>query len=213
MLYHDFGHSDLDLAGWPTLKKIVLDYDFWIRGVSYCCYLHMVAAGELCCLSDKSGWSLLHKSYNDQYACWMHKLPNFKCCALLSFLKILVAPNFKICCISLRSLIGDMIQPTVWNLRQFICSLENSVHFGMKFVKGWTLIWKNKLNKGSLKVFVCMASDGSWRCWRVGGGIYILTKFLSALHKPRDFSAPEPKAEMHDCDHALSIVRLSFLCH
>ena len=32
-------------------KKIDQDYDFWIRGVTYCCYLHMVAAGELCCLS------------------------------------------------------------------------------------------------------------------------------------------------------------------
>ena len=56
MLYHDFWHSDLDLPGCPTLKKIVLDYDFWIRGVTYCCYLHMVAAGELCCLSDNSGY-------------------------------------------------------------------------------------------------------------------------------------------------------------
>ena len=37
-------------------KKFDLDYDFWIRGVTYCCYLHMVAAGELCCLSDNSGW-------------------------------------------------------------------------------------------------------------------------------------------------------------
>ena len=55
MLYHDFWRSDLDLEGWPTFKKIVLDYDFWIREVTYCCYLHMVAAGELCCLSDNSG--------------------------------------------------------------------------------------------------------------------------------------------------------------
>ena len=38
----------------PYLKKIVLDFDFWIRRVTYCCYLHMVAAGELCCLSDNS---------------------------------------------------------------------------------------------------------------------------------------------------------------
>ena len=42
------------------LEKIFfLDYDFWIRGVTYCCYLHMVATGELvvwlCCLSDNSG--------------------------------------------------------------------------------------------------------------------------------------------------------------
>ena len=36
-------------------KTIDGDYDFWIRGVIYCCYLHMVAAGELCCLSDNSG--------------------------------------------------------------------------------------------------------------------------------------------------------------
>ena len=41
-------------------KTIDGDYDFWITGVIYCCYLHMVAAGELCCLSDNSGWSLLH---------------------------------------------------------------------------------------------------------------------------------------------------------
>ena len=34
-------------------KKCELDYDFWIRGVTY---LHMVAAGELCCLSDNSGY-------------------------------------------------------------------------------------------------------------------------------------------------------------
>ena len=40
--------TDLDLVGWPTLKKIVLG--FWIRGVTYCCYLHLVAASELCCL-------------------------------------------------------------------------------------------------------------------------------------------------------------------
>ena len=51
-----FWCSDLDLEGWPTFKKIVLDYDFWIRGVTYCCYLHMVPAGELCCLSDNSGF-------------------------------------------------------------------------------------------------------------------------------------------------------------
>ena len=38
------------------LKKIVLDYDFWMRGVTYCCFLHMVAAGELCCLSDNSSY-------------------------------------------------------------------------------------------------------------------------------------------------------------
>ena len=31
-------------------KNIDWDYDFWVRGVTYCCYLHMVAAGELCCL-------------------------------------------------------------------------------------------------------------------------------------------------------------------
>ena len=31
--------SDLDLTGWPTFKKIVLDYDFWIGGVTYCYYL------------------------------------------------------------------------------------------------------------------------------------------------------------------------------
>ena len=45
---------DLDLAGWPT-KKIVLGFNFWIGGVTCCCYLHMVATGELCCLSDNSG--------------------------------------------------------------------------------------------------------------------------------------------------------------
>ena len=44
---HDFLPSDHDLTGWPTLKKIVLDYDFWNRGITYCCYLHMVAASEL----------------------------------------------------------------------------------------------------------------------------------------------------------------------
>ena len=38
-------------------KTIDGDYDFWITGVIYCCYLHMVAAGELCCLSDNSGYS------------------------------------------------------------------------------------------------------------------------------------------------------------
>ena len=38
-------------------KKIDQDYEFWIRGVTYCCYLHMVAAGELCCLSDNSGYA------------------------------------------------------------------------------------------------------------------------------------------------------------
>ena len=38
------------------LKKNFLDYDFWIRGVTFCCYLHMVADGELCCLSDNSGF-------------------------------------------------------------------------------------------------------------------------------------------------------------
>ena len=54
MPYHDFWSSDLDLSGCPTLKKIVMDYDFWIRGVTYCCHLHTVAAGELCCLSDNS---------------------------------------------------------------------------------------------------------------------------------------------------------------
>ena len=40
-------------------KKNDRDYDFWIRGVTFCCYLHMVAAGELCCLSDNSGSSNL----------------------------------------------------------------------------------------------------------------------------------------------------------
>ena len=35
-----------------------MDFDFWLRGVTYCCYLHMVATGELCCLSDNSGYSL-----------------------------------------------------------------------------------------------------------------------------------------------------------
>ena len=40
----------LTSPGCSFLKKIVLDYDFWIRGVTHCCYLHMVAAGELCCL-------------------------------------------------------------------------------------------------------------------------------------------------------------------
>ena len=44
--------SDLDFAGWLPFRKIVLGYDFWIRRVTYCCYLHIVAAGELCCLSD-----------------------------------------------------------------------------------------------------------------------------------------------------------------
>ena len=49
-----FFSSDLGLAGWPTFKKNVVDYDFWLRGVTYCCYLHvhMVAAVKLCCLSD-----------------------------------------------------------------------------------------------------------------------------------------------------------------
>ena len=55
MPYHDFLPSDLDLAGCPSLEKIVLDYDFLIRGVTYCCYLQMVAASELHCLSDNSG--------------------------------------------------------------------------------------------------------------------------------------------------------------
>ena len=36
-------------------KKIDRDYDFWIRGVTYCCYLYMVVAGELCGLSENSG--------------------------------------------------------------------------------------------------------------------------------------------------------------
>ena len=39
-------------------KTIDGDYDFWITGVIYCCYLHMVAAGELCCLSDNSGYMI-----------------------------------------------------------------------------------------------------------------------------------------------------------
>ena len=56
MQYHDFWPIDLDIKGWPTFKKIVLDYDFWIWEVTYCSYLHMVAAGELCCLSDNSGY-------------------------------------------------------------------------------------------------------------------------------------------------------------
>ena len=38
------------------LKKNILDYDFWIRWVTYCCYLQIVAAGEPCCLSDNSGY-------------------------------------------------------------------------------------------------------------------------------------------------------------
>ena len=64
MLYHDFWHSELDLTLKVDLlfKKIDQDYDFWIRGVTYmyCCYLHMVAAGELCCLSDNSGFFFFH---------------------------------------------------------------------------------------------------------------------------------------------------------
>ena len=44
--------SDLDFAGWLPFRKIVVGYDFWIRRVTYCCYLHIVVAGELCCLSD-----------------------------------------------------------------------------------------------------------------------------------------------------------------
>ena len=55
---HDFWPSDLDLPGCPSLKNFFLDYDFWISGVTYCCYLHMVAAGELCCLSDNSGYKI-----------------------------------------------------------------------------------------------------------------------------------------------------------
>ena len=73
-----FWCSDLDLEGWPTLKKIVLDYDFWIRGVTYCCYLHMVAAGELCCLSDNSGlccWtSTCYMFYRRAAWAWAHCL-------------------------------------------------------------------------------------------------------------------------------------------
>ena len=44
------------------LKKIVLDYDFWISGVTYCCYLHMVATGELCCLSDNSDYGYFQET-------------------------------------------------------------------------------------------------------------------------------------------------------
>ena len=47
-------------------KKIDLDYDFRIRGVTYCCYLYMVAAGKLCCLSDNSG-SFSDKQLPDEF--------------------------------------------------------------------------------------------------------------------------------------------------
>ena len=60
MPYHDFWPSDLDLGVWPTLKKkVIMDHDFLIRGVTYCCYLHMVAAGELCCLLWQLWFTLL----------------------------------------------------------------------------------------------------------------------------------------------------------
>ena len=38
------------------LKKLSWTMTFETEGFTYCCYVHMVAAGELCCLSDNSGY-------------------------------------------------------------------------------------------------------------------------------------------------------------
>ena len=83
MRYHDFWPSDLDLVGWPTLKKkIVQGYDFWIRGVTYCCYLQTVAAGELCnVFSDNSG---LNSSSSNEILLRCHYFYIFKVYLALS---------------------------------------------------------------------------------------------------------------------------------
>ena len=59
MPYNDFNLVTLTLQVDLHLKEIVIGYDFWIRRVTYCCYLHMVATDELRCLSDNSGWMFL----------------------------------------------------------------------------------------------------------------------------------------------------------
>ena len=47
------------------LKKNDQAYDFWIRGYLLLLFLHMVAAGELCCLSDNSGCYHAHVKHSE----------------------------------------------------------------------------------------------------------------------------------------------------
>ena len=47
----------LNLTSWPTFQKLCSGLWLWNQRSLNCCYLQIVAAGELCCPSDSSGWS------------------------------------------------------------------------------------------------------------------------------------------------------------
>ena len=77
----------------------------------------------------------------------------------------------------------------------------------LKFVSCWNILWKPELaavNFRSRKINTFLISWGIFPIcalsfWHIYGLQNVLGKYV--------FSAPEPKAQVHYCDHALSVVR------
>ena len=109
------------------------------------------------------------------------KFQNCKCCALRGSLN-LIAPNCKLCCLSLPQFYWKSNDTFYCLTTDSLYVLSTSTaHFGISFAYFWFWIPRNKPNKDSTEALARKASDWSGRCQRGLGNLYIATSFLSAL--------------------------------